>query len=623
MLKTLWNRLVPPRTFTRVAKTEHRSVRLSVEALEDRTVPSATLVTDQLDYAPGSDVTFTGTGFQAGETINLDITSDTGTGAALVITDGGIGDADGAADGSFTSFWNVGYDNFGATLTATATGGISSETATTTFTDHGGIGAGSLAAPTGTSPTGTVLNNTHWKVLAGDTITGTITGATDAFVETSGPFDGSVVVVIQSSHEGNTFLAGTLSGSTITFTWTVQAPDGGDICETTIVSYKAHSGSTSDLGNYHRTNNELVDTANDGNNQPGTAAAGYAIVDSNGDVIHDLDPDTDGCQVTIQQTCTISGVKFYDANANGINDVTDGVVAGWTIYLDNDADFTNGFTASVMTDLNGSYTFSSTGTDAAGFKVVSNLCDNIWYVYEGSGIGSATWLQTLGGGTAVTGDPGPGAAGNATVGAYAVTLDDVNTDDPFNDFGNVKLGAGGGMTIGFWTNKNGKAVLYDGQDGITSELALLNGLCLVDTNGLDAGGLNGTLDNYTELRTYLLNATAENMAYMLSAQLTAMQLNVEAGKVSGTALVYAGDLLGFVGASDGDASHVYDTTGLSSFGFISINDLMTLANNALCNDDTAFASSSTDDTMWRAYMEALKDALDAANNNQNFLQTSC
>jgi hypothetical protein len=104
-------------------------------------VLSTLLMTDKPDYAPGSVVTFNGSGFQAGETIDLSIVSTNGTTTPLQAVDGGDGDLDGVADGSFTDTWNVGLDNVGATLTATATGESSGASATVTFTDSQLTGA--------------------------------------------------------------------------------------------------------------------------------------------------------------------------------------------------------------------------------------------------------------------------------------------------------------------------------------------------------------------------------------------------------------------------------------------------------------------------------------------------
>jgi len=131
--------------------------------------------------------------------------------------------------------------------------------------DAGVSSSGSLAQPTGSlAQTGQVLNKTHWMVEAGDTVNGTITGATDAVVG-SGGCVGGVLVTVQSSNFGNTPLCGSLTGSTITFTWVV--PSVG-VCQTTIVSYN-------ETGNL--TNNLLLGGAK--------SAAGFAIVDSSGNVI--------------------------------------------------------------------------------------------------------------------------------------------------------------------------------------------------------------------------------------------------------------------------------------------------------------------------------------------------
>ena len=90
------------------------------------------------------------------------------------------------------------------------------------------------------------------------------------------------------------------------------------------------------------------------------------------------------------------------------------------------------------------------------------------------------------------------------------------------------------------------------------------------------------------------------MANMLSAQLAAMKLNVLHGKVSASAIVACpcGDM------------------GLNN-QFITIGHLMTAANNALCADGYTPAGDPN-----RATQECLKTALDNANNNQNFVQSS-
>jgi len=156
------------------------------------------------------------------------------------------------------------------------------------------------------------------------------------------------------------------------------------------------------------------------------------------------------------------------------------------------------------------------------------------------------------------------------------------------EFGNVCLGAGGGKTLGFWSNKNGQATINDGGT-VAPELAMLSGLNLKNATG---GNFDPT--TYAQFRTWLLGASATNMAYMLSAQLAAMALNVEANLVNGNSLVY-----------------------IPCIGFISVNNLMNPANAALGTDGYTPAGDAN-----RAYQECLKNALDKANNNMNFVQAT-
>jgi hypothetical protein len=114
----------------------------------------------------------------------------------------------------------------------------------------------------------------------------------------------------------------------------------------------------------------------------------------------------------------------------------------------------------------------------------------------------------------------------------------------------------------------------------------------------DGAGNNFDPTTYTAFRTWLLNATATNMAYMLSAQLAAMELNVLNGKVNGSAIIYA------------------PGTGSPS-DFKSVCDVMSAANIELGLHGLVLSGNPN-----RAYQEALKNALDRANNDQNFVQGS-
>ncbi|MEX0630355.1 MAG: hypothetical protein WEE67_08370 [Chloroflexota bacterium] len=249
------------------------------------------------------------------------------------------------------------------------------------------------------------------------------------------------------------------------------------------------------------------------------------------------------------EEATLNVIKFYDANANGIND--DGIeITGWKINIHDDLDIDRFTPVSVI------------------------LAPDTYTVTEYTPV-ETNWIST-------TDNP------------VIVVLAD--GDETTVEFGNLCLGPGGGHTLGYWSNRNGQATMND-SGGPGSELTLLSLLNLKNAIGAD---FNPT--TYAQFRTWLLHATAVNMAYMLSAQLAAMELNVEAGFVSGSALVYAPDV------DDGDPSD-----------FLTISSLMTLANTALGADGYTPAGDPNRDEQ-----EDLKDALDAANNNLTFVQdTPC
>jgi len=161
-------------------------------------------------------------------------------------------------------------------------------------------------------------------------------------------------------------------------------------------------------------------------------------------------------------------------------------------------------------------------------------------------------------------------------------------------WGNVCVGAGGANAASFWGGRDGQA-LVTGDD-----LTFMSTLYLRDAKGRD---FNPT--STKGFANWILKATTANMAYMLSAQLAAMELNVRHSYVSSSALVYAPDLLAF------------GTAGLNGLGFISINDLMAAAAGEIQ------AHGMTDSTSpYRSYQDALKNALDDANNNKSFVQSS-
>ena len=326
------------------------------------------------------------------------------------------------------------------------------------------------------------------------------------------------------------------------------------------------------------------------------AAAGLFVItvnitDSNGpaDPLCPTPREIKTAPVDVINPSVISGVKFYDANGNGVND-DNAVVAGWSIYLDNDNNFLNGTLTSTTTGGDGTFSFI-------------NLATGTYFVYEAAGVNG--WIQTKG-----------GLAGN---GSYQVTVPPGATTGI--EFGNLREITGtGGKTLGFWGNKNGQTAIFDGGTAVP-ELAMLNSLNLVTSIGAarDFSETGTGTAGYAALQTWLKSANATNMGYMLSAQLAATALSEEASlALNSNTYVNSKNILdGFYGQINAALNTFYNTVGISyvnEFGnnaFISVGNLMKAADLTLGVD----GHTPSGDVL-RSYQEALKNALDAINNNQ-------
>jgi hypothetical protein len=260
----------------------------------------------------------------------------------------------------------------------------------------------------------------------------------------------------------------------------------------------------------------------------------------------------------------IEGMKYYDANANGQYDDGEVGIADWEINLH------DGISEILYTDEDGYFQTS--------------LTEDIYYLYESTGGG--TWMQT-GNRYDQWGKTGDASVTLEDDMSYTVDIADEESVDGLY-FGNLCVGAGGGLTLGFWSNKNGKAIMDS-----TATYLFLDGLNLRKANG---AAFDPTA--YAGYRSWLLGATATNMAYMLSAQLTAMELNVRFEYVDGGALIYAPG-----------------TDSANINGFATVDEIMAEANTSLGLYGLTVAPSDV-----RDYQEALKDALDDANNNRTFVQ---
>jgi hypothetical protein len=278
------------------------------------------------------------------------------------------------------------------------------------------------------------------------------------------------------------------------------------------------------------------------------------------------DPNDPNCNPSDQANLRVR--KYYDANANGINDDNQ-PIAGWKIHIEDGIDFIR-------------------------FTPVDLVVDPDTYTVTELPTLELNWLHT---GCAVL-DNLALTSSACVPGPDSTSVSLATNEDKTVEFGNVCLGAGGGLTLGFWSNKNGQNLVDQ------NDINYLNGLCLRDSAGNDLNWTGSLSTQKTALKNFLLGANATNMANMLSAQLAAMELNVREGNVSGSALVYAPCLIGT------DANE-------TSLGFISIDDLMAAARASLCANGNTTAAGAL-----RDYQECLKTTLDKANNNKNFVQAT-
>ena len=107
-----------------------------------------------------------------------------------------------------------------------------------------------------------------------------------------------------------------------------------------------------------------------------------------------------------------------------------------------------------------------------------------------------------------------------------------------------------GRTLGFCSNRNGQALVDAG------DLA-----ALVALNLRSGSGANFDPATYAALKTWLLNGTATNMAYMLSVQLAAMKLNTLNNFVNGNGFyVPAGKTINQIMADANTSLGLYNIT---------------------------------------------------------------
>jgi hypothetical protein len=199
---------------------------------------------------------------------------------------------------------------------------------------------------------------------------------------------------------------------------------------------------------------------------------------------------------TVVDFGSINGLKYYDANRNGQWDSGEAGIKDWPI------NFSDGTSNTVFTKNDGTFSVKLSSPDTYSFSEESP---------------NSPWVQT---GNTADQTQITGAGGSSVSLANFVYTVNLETDDVVGglNFGNVcQVTNRGGLTLGFWSNNNGKAILQQNEAAMTT---LINTtLWLVNANGTRFT-VSGTFNQkYTALRNWLLAATSVNASYMLSAQL--------------------------------------------------------------------------------------------------------
>src|SRR5215212_9364950 len=158
---------------------------------------------------------------------------------------------------------------------------------------------------------------------------------------------------------------------------------------------------------------------------------------------------------------TLHVKKYYDANANGQYDTGETYLDGWKFRIHDHIDWVRYTPANIVLD-------ASTPLNTYYVSEYMPQQSNWIETYPSTGpLDTASSLEV----------PAVPATGTRV---QQITLN--NGDNETREFGNVCLGSGGGLTMGFWSNTNGKK-LYGAEDN-----QLLRNLNLVQNSAKKNSG---------------------------------------------------------------------------------------------------------------------------------------
>ncbi len=376
-----------------------------------------------------------------------------------------------------------------------------------------------------------------WDIQAGGTYTVTLSGVTDCASQGN---ESTIGVIVHNSTGGNIYVVANYQDVGVyTFTITLNGQ-----CLTMPIEYCTHN-SAGLPANQPGTGKFAQDV-------PGGHPGHLRTATFDGSCNRTGDDSTclGGPTPTPPPTASITACKFYDKNANGTQDTGEPGLNGWPFCID---PLDGGIPALVtqLTANGGCVSWSNLTTPGEYTVTEANANESNWFHST-----DTSWIYF------------PPSGGNET-----------------HTFGNYCTSPSGGLTLGFWSNKNGNKLLTGNAAGTGTTLlpavvTLLNSCQMRNANGT----LHTFTNVYSAFRSWLLGATATNMAYMLSAQLAALKLDVN------------------FNFADGNA---FDLCSNST-----VNGLITSACDTL--HDNGYTPSGDPS---RLAQESLKNCIDAINNN--------
>ena len=275
--------------------------------------------------------------------------------------------------------------------------------------------------------------NQFWDIQAGGTYTVTLSGVDDAANQGMDP---TMKVIVHNSVGGNICVTATQTGvdGVYTFTITLDAQ-----CKTMPIEYGTLTcnpkspncvpvAGCQGFGVFAQDNVGGIAGGNEGHLRT-TIFDGYPSCAKQGD------DDTCSASPTPPPTGSITVCKYFDKNANGFQDAGEPPLTGWPFCI-NPLD---GGTPAMVTQL----------TANGGCATWSNLTTPGDYVVTEADANETNWHHSTGG-------------------TSMIMLASGGTET--RSFGNYCLSPSGGLTLGFWSNKNGNKIITGNTNGTGTTL---------------------------------------------------------------------------------------------------------------------------------------------------------